>query len=181
MLRADGGRANRRIARLRTGLIAATVVAVVLGVMAGSFFVDLERIGPCNGGLGLPWEVYNCPTTPPEFLAEQLGHSQIVNGTSLCSVIIYPQGVAIPYSTAITVWLQTLSGARENLLSVALYATAGSLLANFSSSGTNWTTSHSIAIVEPDILNVTASTDLIGHELVISDHVAGFAMFLPIH
>ncbi len=180
MALSDGDAQRRRIARLRTSLIVTIVVAVLLGVIATLILVDLENIGPCNGGLGLPGEVYNCPTSPPPFLAEQLGHGQMENGSFVCSVIVYSPSSAIPYSTELTVWAQTPTGTGLSLTSVALHSASGSLLANYSASGTNWTTDSQVGIVEPDILTITSSMSLIGQQVVISDHASGFAAFLPV-
>ncbi len=175
----DGDALKQRTARLRTGLIVAVVTAVVLGSIATLFFVDLETIGPCNGGLGLGG-AYHCPTSPPEFLAEQLGRSQMVGGMYVWSAIIYSPGSVIPYSTALTVWAQTLSGTRVNLTGVALYSASGSLLASYSASGSNWTTGTRVGIVDPDVLTLTSSTSLVGQQVVISDRGSGFATYLPV-
>lgn len=63
---------------------------------------------------------------------------------------------------------------------MTLYSASGSLLANYSASGANWTTVSHVGIVEPAILMLTSSTSLIGQQVVISDHVSGFAVFLPV-
>ena len=167
---------RRTVQRLRVGLTVALVLAVLFGVVATVFFVDLETIGPCNGGFGFGGTT--CPTSPPAFLDEQLGHSQMENGTYVCTVIVYSPGSAVPYAAALTVWAQTLSGTRLNLTSVAIHPASGSLLANYSRSGTNWTTDSQVGIAEPDILTIASPTSLVGPQVVISDHASGFATFL---
>lgn len=167
---------KRAVQRLRTGLIVAVLLVVLFGVIAAVFFVDLETIGPCNGGLGLG--VTTCPGPTPPFMDEQLGHSRMENGSYVCNVIVYSPSSAAPYSTALTIWAQTLSGTRLNLTGVALQSVSGSLLANYSPSGTNWTTGQRVGIAEPDILTITSSTALVGQQLVLLDRDSGFAASL---
>lgn len=177
MQRAPGD-LRRTAQRLRTGLMVAMILVVLFGVIATAFFIDLETIGPCNGGLG--FGATTCPSSPPAFLTEQLGYSHLENGTHVCSVIIYSPSPEVPYSTALTIWAQTPSGTRLNLTSMALYSSSGSLLANYSVSGSNWTTHSRVGIFEPDVLTITSVTSLIGQQVVIWDPGSGFGDYQPI-
>ena len=179
MTTGDLGKAAPHPRRLRLALIVAVVVAVVLGTVSVLFFVDLLGISPCNGGIGLG--VTSCPAEPG-FQAEQLGHNQFVNGSYVCSFIVYPitPGPTL-YSTSLLVWGQSLSGARVSLSSITLYSATGSTLTNYSFSGTNWTADKTVEIFEPVLLTATSSTNLAGQVLVISDTVTHVTGYMNIH
>lgn len=153
---------------LRWALVIAVVVSIVLGAIAVVLFSDLLAVGPCNGGIGLG--VYSCPANPG-FHAEQLGHSQFINGSFVCSFIVYPLGSLTLYSTNLRVWAENLSGTRVSLSSVVMTSADGSILVNYSLTGTNWTADKSVEIPEPAILTATSSTSLVGQWLVISDTI----------
>ena len=173
----DLDRAAPRARRLRRALIVAVVVAVVLGTVSVLLFVDLLGISPCNGGIRLG--LGECGVEPG-FQAEQLGHSQFVNGSYVCNFIVLPPYGALLFSSSLNVWAQNLSGNRVTLSSVALHSAAGALLVNYTFSGTNWTTNRSIEIFQADILTATSVTVLVGQQLVIMDPSAGFGSYMNI-
>jgi hypothetical protein len=153
------------VRRLRVALIVAVVVAAVLGLVAIRFYLDLTSISACDGGLapGGP----SC--SGPAFLAEQQGHSHFVNGTYVCSVLVYPEFVSNLISSSLSVSAENVSGANVALLSVTLYWANGAPAANYSLSGGNWTTNQSEVFSEPQILTATSSTSLVGQFLGITD------------
>ena len=177
MTTGDLDRAAPRARRLRRALIVAIVVAVVLGTVSVLLFVDLLGISPCNGGIALG--LFTCGVTPG-FEAEQLGHSQFVNGSYVCNFIVLSPYGTLLFSSSLIVWAENLSGNRVTLSSVALHSAAGALLVNYTFSGTNWTTNRSIEIFQADILTATSVTVLVGQQLVIMDPSAGFGSYMNI-
>ena len=167
-----------RTRQLRWAVVIAIVIAVVLGAIAVVLYSDLLAIGPCSGGFGVG--VTTCPANPG-FQAEQLGHSQFVNGSYVCSFIVYPLGPLTLYSTNLTVWGENLSGTLVGLSSVALYSADGSILTNYSLTGTSWTADNAVEIFDPVVLTATSSTTLVGHWLVISDTVTHLTGYNNVH
>lgn|SRR5271170_1926695 len=147
-------------------LIAIVVVAVALGGLAALFYNDLVGIAQCNGGLAPGGPA--CATPPLQL--EQLGQSRLANGTYSASILIVPTSETAVLSTDLTVFAWNDSGKSIQLLSVTLCATWGQVLANFSASGANWTTSHSVDIPWPDVFNVTSLTPLAGQIVSVADN-----------
>jgi hypothetical protein len=146
-------------------LIVVAVVAIVLGGFAALFYYDLVGIGQCDGGLapGGP----GCLTSPLEL--EQLGESREVNGTYTASILITPGSETVHLSTDLTISAWNDSGKDVPLLSVTLDSTGGRVLANFSASESNWTTTQSVEILWSEVLNVTSSTALAGQIVTVAD------------
>jgi len=66
------------------------------------------------------------------------------------------------------------------LASVTLYSAGGSVLANYSPSGPNWTTGRSVEISQPDVFAVASATNLLGEYLAVTDPATGSAAHSPI-
>ncbi|MCI4372890.1 MAG: hypothetical protein L3K02_04535 [Thermoplasmata archaeon] len=163
---------NAPAAKTRTlwiALIAVALVAITLGGFAALFYFDLAQISPCDGGLapGGP----SCSGTTLQ--VEQLGQSRLVNGTYSASMILYPGSANVPLSNDLSISVWNDSGRNVPLLSVTLSATWGRTLANFSASGTNWTTAQSVEIPWPDVLTIASSTALAGQYISVADTAIG--------
>jgi len=106
------------------------------------------------------------PSTP----TRATGSKPVANGTYSASILIVPTSETAVLSTDLTVFAWNDSGKSIQLLSVTLCATWGQVLANFSASGANWTTSHSVDIPWPDVFNVTSLTPLAGQIVSVADN-----------
>jgi hypothetical protein len=146
-------------------LVVAVVVAVVSAGFAVLFFGELVGISPCDGGLGPGGP--SCATPP--FQLEQLGQSRLVDGTYSASVLIAPAPNIRLLSTDLSISAWNDSRATVVLLTVTLYTTSGRVLANYTPSGTSWTTTQSSDLYLPDVLNVTSSTILAGQYVTVAD------------
>jgi hypothetical protein len=146
-------------------LIVVVVVAAVLGGFAALFYNDLVGIAQCDGGLAPGGPA--CAVDPLNL--EQLGQIRLVNGTYSASILVIPGSQTALYSNDLTVFEWNDSGRSVSLLSVTLSATWGRVLANYTVSGANWTTTQSVDIYWPDVFTVTSSTPLVGQIVSVAD------------
>jgi len=151
---------NPRLTRVfRNAFLVALALALIVGAIGIHLYLVLLAISPCDGGLGPSGP--NC-STPPLVLA-QLGFVHRSNGTYQASVVVSTSLWSEVDTTEIAVSaFNNTTSVPVVLSSVVVDSTQGAQLANYTATGTDWTTSRSVEIWSSVIFQITSETSLVG-------------------